>query len=81
MQVMIILKLLLKELGFCTTQANVIHEDNQSCIKICYTPKCLGDRSTSMFDIALCRKKLIDTSSPSLTAIPKLWLLVYLLTL
>ncbi|KAE8982936.1 hypothetical protein PR003_g23198 [Phytophthora rubi] len=39
---MIFLKLLLQELGFATTQANVIHEDNQSCIKICYNPELHG---------------------------------------
>ncbi|POM80428.1 Integrase catalytic core protein [Phytophthora palmivora] len=42
MQEMIFLKLLLKELGFATTQPNLIHEDNQSCIKICYNPELQG---------------------------------------
>ncbi|POM69553.1 LOW QUALITY PROTEIN: Retrovirus-related pol Polyprotein [Phytophthora palmivora] len=42
MQEMIFLKLLLKELGFATTQPNLIHEDNQSCIKICYNPELHG---------------------------------------
>ncbi|POM69487.1 Retrotransposon Polyprotein [Phytophthora palmivora] len=32
----------LKELGFATTQPNLIHEDNQSCIKICYNPELHG---------------------------------------
>lgn len=41
-QEIILLKLLLKELGFATTQANTIHEDNQSCIKICNNPELHG---------------------------------------
>ncbi|POM78434.1 Polyprotein [Phytophthora palmivora] len=33
---MIFLKLQLEEIGFATTQPNLILEDNQCCIKICY---------------------------------------------
>ncbi|POM76787.1 Integrase catalytic core protein [Phytophthora palmivora] len=36
------LNLLLRELGFATTQPNLIHEDNQSCIKIRYKPELHG---------------------------------------
>ncbi|POM64517.1 LOW QUALITY PROTEIN: Integrase catalytic core protein, partial [Phytophthora palmivora] len=43
MQEMIFLKLLLRELGCATTQPNLIHEDNQSCIKLfCYNPELHG---------------------------------------
>ncbi|OWY91100.1 Gag-pol Polyprotein [Phytophthora megakarya] len=42
MQKLVFLKLLLKEFGFATSQANTIYEDNQSRIKISYNPELHG---------------------------------------
>ncbi|POM67052.1 Hypothetical protein PHPALM_17013 [Phytophthora palmivora] len=79
MQEMIFLKLLLKELGFATTQPNLIHEDNQSCIKICYNPKPHGRSKHIHVRYCFVQEKSSDTSYPSRTAIPNIWLLISLL--
>ncbi|GMF17368.1 unnamed protein product [Phytophthora lilii] len=57
MQEMIFLKLLLHELGFATTQPNVIHEDNQSCIRISYNSSSTEGQNTVTLDTALCKKR------------------------
>ncbi|KAJ8578714.1 hypothetical protein ON010_g494 [Phytophthora cinnamomi] len=50
MQEMIFLKLLLQELDFATTQANVIHEDNQiNVLQSATTPIVTGGQSTYIF--------------------------------
>ncbi|POM59062.1 Hypothetical protein PHPALM_36205 [Phytophthora palmivora] len=57
MHSMVFRKLLLQELGFATTQANVIHEDNRSCTKIGYNPELKVERHE--FIVTYCNTKTI----------------------
>ncbi|POM79157.1 Retrovirus-related pol Polyprotein [Phytophthora palmivora] len=58
-----LLKLLLSELGFATTQHNLIHEDNQSCIKICYNLELHGESKHIHVRCCFCAKMSNATNS------------------
>ncbi|POM81904.1 LOW QUALITY PROTEIN: Retrovirus-related pol Polyprotein [Phytophthora palmivora] len=55
-QEMIFHRLLLSELGFAITQHNLLHEDNQSCNKICYNLELYGESKNNHVRCCLVQK-------------------------